>query len=93
MTAKKISINLTSENVQKLDKIKKESSMNQTDIINQALANVPIIMLGDRKTIAECFFDLRQMMREDEYEIFREEVVEVCQSLNLLMGKIAELQH
>lgn len=93
MTAKKISINLTDENIQKLDMIKKDSTMSQTDIINQAIANVPIIMLGNRRSIAECFFDLRLMMQNDDYGAFRKEVDEVCQSLNLVMEKIAELKH
>lgn len=93
MSLKKVSLNLTAKNTRKVETLKKKTGMNQTEIINQAIADVPFIILGDRKSIAASLFDLNRLVENDNYCEFREEVQEICQSLNLLMARIAELQH
>lgn len=93
MSLKKISINLSEENEKKLELMKKETGMSQTELINHAIANVPIIALGDRKEIAISFFDLRRLMKNKDYKAFCKEGEQICRSLNLLMEKIGELQH
>lgn len=91
MKGKKVSVNLSEENFARLTEAVKKTGMSQTEFINSAIAGVPIIILGDRRMVAECFFDLRRMMRNCDYEGFGKGVDEVCQSLNTVMEKIEEL--
>lgn len=91
MSVKKISLNLTEANYDKLVEAVEKSGISKTEFINKAIAEVPIIILGDRKMLAECFFDLRRMMLDDDYEGFGKGVSEVCQSLNMVMEKIEEV--
>lgn len=90
MQSKKTTVNLTEENVKKIKKAITDSGMTQSDFINQAIAGIPFIMLGDRKSIAQSFFELRIMLAEKNDIKFRKEVEELCRSLNLLMEKIEE---
>lgn len=90
---KKTTVNLTSENWEKVKKIATDTGLTQSEIINQAVADIPIINLGDQPTLAESFFELRQFIAYDETTKYEEGVNQICQSLNLLMEKIAELTH
>lgn len=70
-----------------------DSGMTQSDFINQAIAGIPFVMLGNRKSIAQAFFELRIMVAKKNNIEFQKEVEEICQSLNLLMEKIEEKGH
>lgn len=56
MDGKKTTVNLTAENLQKIHKLVKETGRSQTDLINQAISEIPIIVLGDQKSIGDLFF-------------------------------------
>ena len=88
---KKFSLNLTEANWKKVEDIVKKTGMTRTEVINKAIGDVPIVILGEQKTLALTFFELRKAVADLNYEQFREEVDRACQSLNLLMAKIEEL--
>lgn len=90
MESKKTTVNLTKENVNKMKKAIADSGMTQSDFINQAIAEIPFVMLGDRKSIAQSFFELRIAAAQKNNIEFRKEVDELCQSLNSLMARIEE---
>lgn len=92
MNGKKTSVILTAQNNEKVEAIVRESGLSKTAVINDMIAGTPIIYLGQRKTIAECFFDIRNMLEEGGIDDVREEVMELCQSLNSLMEKIVEMR-
>lgn len=90
MPSKKTTVNLTEDNVTKMKKAIADSGLTQSDFINQAIAGIPFVMLGDRKSIAQSFFELRIAAAQKNSIEFRREVDELCQSLNLLIAKIEE---
>lgn len=91
----KTSVNIKPENMEKINKIIEDSGgvITKSEVINKAIAGVPIILLGDRKSIAECFVDIRNALTDADMRMVREEARAVCQSLNLLMEKIEEISH
>ena len=89
---KKISVNLTPENWSKIQKIMKQTDMTQTEILNNAIAQIPILILGDRRLLAESFFELRKSLEDIDDEEIRKGVDTVCQSLNLLIEKLDEMK-
>ena len=93
MDGKKTTVNLTAENLQKIHKLAKETGRTQTDLINQAISEIPIVVLGNQKSIATCFFDLRKAVDSKNEPEIHKEVELTCQSLNLLMAKITEMTH
>lgn len=93
MPSKKTTVNLTEKNVKKMKRAITDSGMTQSDFINQAIAGIPFVMLGNRKSIAQAFFELRIMVAKKNNIEFQKEVEEICQSLNLLMEKIEEKGH
>ena len=93
MDGKKTTINLTSNNLQKINNLIKETGRTQTDLINQAISGIPIIVLGNQKDIATCFFDLRKAVNSKNTSEIHKEVEQTCQSLNSLMAKIEEMMH
>lgn len=91
MKNKKTTINLTPNNWEKIQTIVCKTKRSQTDIINQAISGLPVIVLGDQKLLAESFFDLRKLIEENKSNEFEKEVIQICQSLNLLIEKIQAL--
>lgn len=90
MALKKTTVNLNEKSQTKMASIIKDSGMTQSDFINKAILEVPILMLGDRKSIAQSFFELRLAAEKNNDMDFKKGVEDVCQSLNLLMQKIEE---
>ena len=76
----------------KIQRIQQETSLTQSEIINQAIAEIPIIVLGNQKNLAEYFFEIRKAISRNNAENVNKEVAEACQLLNSLMAKIAELK-
>lgn len=93
MASKKTTVNLSEENVIKMKIAINDSGITQSDFINQCISEIPFVMLGNRKSIAQSFFELRIMVAEKNNIEFRKGVEELCQSLNLLMEKIEEKGH
>lgn len=93
MANKKTTVNLTEENAKKMKQAVSDSGMTQSDFINQSIAGIPFVMLGNRKNIAESFFELRIAAAKNNNNEFRKGVEELCQSLNFLMEKIEEKGH
>ena len=93
MDGKKTTVNLTAENLQKIHKLVKKTGRSQTDLINQAISEIPIVVLGDQKGIATCFFDLRKAVYSKNIPEIHTEVELTCRSLNLLMAKIDAMTH
>ena len=93
MSRKKTTVNITSDNHMKIQQIQQETGLTQSEIINQAIAEIPVIVLGNQKTLAENFFEIRKLISRNNAEEINEEVAEACQLLNSLMAKIAELKH
>lgn len=91
MKNKRTTVNLSPENAEKIRKLSKETGRSQSDLINAAIANVPIINMGNQKDIAECFFDLRKATTEKNNSIIGKEVNRACQFLNSVMAKIEAL--
>lgn len=92
---RKISVNLQPENEEKINKLIEESGgvLTKTDIINNAIANIPIICIGDRKSIASCFFDIRNALLSDDMTMAGEEAKAACLLLSSLMEKIEGISH
>lgn len=90
MALKKTTVNLSEESQVKMASVISDSGMTQSEFINKAILDVPIIMLGDRKSIAQSFFRLRIAVEENNNKDFQEGVEEACQSLNLLIQKIED---
>lgn len=93
MDGKKTTVNLTAENLQKINKLIKETGRTQTDLINQAISEIPVVVLGNQKDLATCFFDLRKAVNSKNASEIQKEVELTCQLLNLLMAKIEEMTH
>lgn len=93
MTSKKTTVNLTEENVKKMKQAISDSGMTQSEFINQSISGIPFVMLGNRKNIAQAFFELRILAAKNNDIEFKKEVDELCQSLNSLMEKIVEKGH
>lgn len=93
MSSRKTTVNLTADNYHKMQKGMQEMEINQTQFINKAVEGIPIINLGNQRTLAEDFFELRCICCDGEDEKIREEIDRVCRSLNSLMEKIEELKH
>lgn len=93
MAMKKTTVNLTEKNVKKVKLAISDSGMTQSDFINQAIAGIPFVMLGNRKNIAQTFFELRVLASTKKNFEFRKEVDELCRCLNLLTAKIEEMHH
>lgn len=93
MALKKTTVNLTEENVRKMKIAIDDAGITQSDFINQAISEIPFVMLGNRKSIAQSFFELRILATKNIDNEFRKGVEELCQSLNLLMEKIEEKKH
>lgn len=90
MEAKKTSVNISAENYEKMKKVLESEGLTQSEFINKAIAEVPIVILGNRKLIAESFFDIRNALSEKDDRELKREVEEVCQLLNILIEKIGE---
>ena len=91
MSGKKTTVNLTSENLKKINRLIQETGRTQTDLVNQAISGVPIIAMGNQHDIATCFFDLKKAVNSQKMSEAHKEVERACRSLNLLMEKIEEL--
>lgn len=91
MKNKKTTVNLSPENAKKIRKLSKETGRSQSDLINAAITNVPIISMGNQKDIAECFFDLRKATVENSDSDIGKAVNQTCQSLNFVTAKIEVL--
>ena len=91
MKNRKTSLNLSEENYKRIQKLIAETGRSQSDLINSAISNVPIIVLGNQKKIAEIFFDLHKAVSQSDIAKIQEEVDRACRCLNLLMAKIEEL--
>lgn len=91
MKSKKTTVNLSGENYEKVRRIVDEEGMTQSDVINRAIANLPIVFLGNRRTLATSFFEIRCLLENEKNSEVREEVEKVCRLLNSLMQKIEEL--
>ena len=91
----KTTVNILPENMEKIKFLIEESGgqMTKAEIINKAIAGVPIICLGDRKSIAQCFFDIRNALNDGDMDRLSEEVEAACQLLNSLMDEIEGLNH
>lgn len=90
MAVKKTTVNLSEASQEKMISAIKDSGMSQSDFINKAILEIPIIMLGDRKSIAQSFFELRLDAEKNNDMDFKKGVEDVCRSLNLLIQKIEE---
>ena len=93
MNTKKTTVNISSDNYIKVQKISQETGLTQTEIINAAIADMPIIVLGNQKNIAESFFEIKKLLAKNDTTNIKKEVNVVCQSLNLLMQKLEEVMH
>lgn len=88
---KKTTVDLTPDNLKKMEEAIKTSgkTMTQSEFVNNAIAKIPIIILGDGKLLAESFFEIHKLMEnETNLEVVREEVNKLCQSLFLLTEEI-----
>lgn len=92
---KKTTVDLSMENHDKMKKAIEDSgkTMTQNEFINNAIAGIPIIVLGDGKLLANSFFDIRKLMEDKtDLQTIKEEVNELCQLLFLLMEEIQKNQ-
>ena len=87
----KVSFNVRESNKEKLEKMIEMTGSSRTEVINDAIASVPIINLGDRRELSELFFEIRKEMNNDAE--LRKEVEEVCRLLNLLIEKIESFRN
>lgn len=85
---KKVSVNLTPQNTKKMLSIIASENITQNQFINMAIEGMPIICLGDRKSVAESLYYLLDLLYDREFDAVREEVTRVCQSLSLLMQQL-----
>ena len=74
----------------KIQQIQQKTGLTQTEIINDAIANVPIICLGNQQSIAEIFFEIKKLLSTHDGTNITKEVDKACQLLNLLMQKLEE---
>lgn len=91
MGSRKTTVNLSEENWKKLQRLTKETGLTQSDLLNQAVSGIPVIHLGDQKSLAENFFEIRRALSSNKLERVKSEVEEACRLLNLLMEKIGEM--
>lgn len=75
----------------RIQQVQQKTGLAQSEIINHAIAGIPIIVLGNQKSLAENFFEIRKLVSKNDTENINKEVAEACQLLNSLMAKIAEL--
>ena len=87
----KVSINVRKSNEERLQKMMEMTGSTRTEVINDAIASVPIINLGDRRELSELFFEIRKVMNNDEE--MRKKVAEACRLLDLLMEKIESFRN
>ena len=87
----KVSINVRKSNEERLQKMMEMTGSTRTEVINDAIASVPIINLGDRRELSELFFEIRKEMNNDEE--MRKKVAEACRLLDLLMEKIESFRN
>lgn len=85
---KKISFRMESTNVEKMEAVTKNTGITQTEFINNACAEVPIVCLENSVGIADRITDLKTLVEENNLEAFREEVDKICLCLNLLTEEI-----
>lgn len=67
------------------------TGLTQSELINQSIAEIPVIVLGDQASLAESFFELRRLIATNNSTEIGKEIEHLCQSLNLLMAKINAL--
>lgn len=91
MASRKTTVNLSEENWKKIQRLVKETGLTQSDLINQAVSGIPVIYLGNQKSLAESFFEIRRALSSNKLERVKSEVEDACRLLNSLMGKIGEL--
>lgn len=85
---KKISFRMESTNVEKMEAVTKNTGITQTEFINNACAEVPIVCLENSVGIADSIMGLITLVDENNLEAFGEEVDKLCQCLNWLMEEI-----
>lgn len=85
---KKISFRMESANVDKMEAITKNTGITQTEFINKACAEIPIICLKNSEGLADCMMELLTLIEKEKFSEFREEVDKLCLCLNLLTEEI-----
>lgn len=91
---KKISIDLTAENAEKLAQLIDETGFTKKEVVNRAIANLPVIGISMGPEIAKSFYIIREYMTSKEcIDEIREEVDKVCQSFDLLMAEIVNFRN
>ena len=91
MKKRKTSVNLTEGNYRKIKKLVDQTGRSQSDLINSAVANVPIVVLGNQQTVAEIFFSLYKALSQSDVPSIRREVSRACLCLNTLITRIEAL--
>lgn len=79
MKNRKTSVNLTEGNYRKIKKLVDQTGRSQSDLINSAVANVPIVVLGNQQTVAEIFFRYTKHYHRVMFPVFEGRLAEhVC---------------
>ena len=91
MKSKKTTVNISYENSLKIQQLQHDTGLTQSELINQAISDIPIIILGNQKDLAHCFFDIKKQLANNHTTDVKKEVNEACQCLNSLMLKLEEL--
>ena len=91
MKSKKTTVNISYENLLKIQQLQRDTGLTQSEIINQAISDTPIIILGKQKNLAQCFFDSKKQLANTKTIDVKKEVDETCQCLNSLMQKLEEM--
>lgn len=85
---RKISFRMEASNVKKMEAITKNTGITQTEFINKACAEIPIICLENSEGLADKVIDLISLVEDNDLEEFRKEVDVICQSLKSLTEEI-----
>lgn len=89
MAQKRVSFIITEENAAKMLQVTNNTGITQTEFINAACAEVPVLCIHNSMSLAAEFMKLRILLEEGDLSAEARKVGdEICQSLNVLTAEI-----
>ena len=85
--SRKLTVLIDNENMDKAERVSKEVGISISEFVNQVIEEVPVLCMGDRKTLADRFTALMDSVESGKLEEVKKEVAELCVSLDILFDR------
>ena len=84
---RKLTLLIDDENMAKVERVSNETGISFSEYVNQVIEEVPVLCMGDEKTLADRFISLMDSIESGKLEEVKKEVEELCVLLDILLDK------